>query len=99
MDPEHFGAAFYYRFGSADEPVVEARRAALRQAFPGLDPDRVLVVGGAGDMLRRIADYEAAGISKFILRPLAQGDDDHFAQTRLLIEEVLSEAHGRKVAA
>src|SRR5690606_24116836 len=30
MDPEHFGAAFYYRFGS-EEPVVEARRTALRQ--------------------------------------------------------------------
>src|SRR5260370_973726 len=39
--------------------------------------------------VQRIEDYVDAGISKFILRPSARGDDEIMAQTRRLIDEVL----------
>ena len=46
-------------------------------------------------IVERIAAYAAAGISKFILRPAAKGDEDVTAQTRRLIEEVLPLAAAR----
>ena len=44
---------------------------------------------GAFTFCDRITEYVAAGASKFILRPAAQGDEDMLAQTRLLVEQVL----------
>ena len=46
-------------------------------------------------IVARIADYVAAGVSKFILRPAAKGDDEMMAQTRRLIDEVLPLAAAR----
>ena len=46
-------------------------------------------VGDAGTIVERIAEYIAAGISKFVLRPAGKGDEAMLAQTRQLIEEVL----------
>jgi probable F420-dependent oxidoreductase len=93
MDPEHFGAGFFYRFGSADDPMVETRRVALRKALPGRDLDKTIVVGGAAEIIRRVSEYQASGITKFVLRPLGQGDDDLMVQTRRLAEEVLPAFH------
>ena len=44
---------------------------------------------------RKIADYVEAGVSKFILRPSAKGDEEIMAQTRRLIEEVLPRVAAR----
>jgi len=96
IDPEHFGAGFSYRFGDPDDALAERRRAAYRRAFPTRDPDDVMVVGGAADIVRRMLDYEAAGATKFVLRPIGEGDADLFDQTRRLIEEVIPAVHGRK---
>ena len=87
---DHYGAAFSYRFGAwSDEPVARAARA-IRERL-GRDPARIVVCGGAADILRRIEAYADAGVSKFILRPIGAGDDDIIAQTRSLIAEVLPE--------
>jgi probable F420-dependent oxidoreductase len=96
LDPEHFGAGFFYRFGPADDPVAESRRAAYRKAFPGRNLDKTIVVGAAADIVRRVRDYEAAGITKFILRPLGQGDEDIYDQTRRLVGEVIPAVHRPK---
>jgi probable F420-dependent oxidoreductase len=93
MDADHFGAGFFYRFGVADDPIAERHRAAFRKAYPGRDLDKAVVVGGAADIIQRIRDYEAAGITKFILRPLSEGDADLFEQTHLLIEDVIAVVH------
>ena len=45
--------------------------------------------------MTRLAEYVAAGASKFILRPAAQGDADMLAQTRMLIEQVLPQVASR----
>ena len=60
----------------------------LGQSFPDRDPRDAMVVGGASDIVARIDAYVRNGVSKFILRPVGPTDDEIFAQTRRLIEEV-----------
>ena len=55
----------------------------------GRDPATYFAIGDAQSIVARIADYVAASVSKFILRPAAKGDDEMMAQTRRLIDEVL----------
>lgn len=96
---DHFGAAFAYHFGPTDDPEVEARRTALRLAFPKRDATNTIVAGNAADMLKRIAEYEAVGVTKLVLRPMAQNDAALFYQTERLIAEVIPAAHQGKAAA
>jgi probable F420-dependent oxidoreductase len=96
IDPDHFGAGFSYRFGADDDPVVERRRAAFRARFPTRNPDEAIVTGAAADILRRMLDYEAAGVTKFVLRPIGEGDADLVDQTRHLIEEVIPAVDDRR---
>ena len=44
-------------------------------------------------MIRRCRQYRDAGVQKFVLIPLAQGDDDMMEQTRRLAAEVLPVVH------
>jgi probable F420-dependent oxidoreductase len=96
---DHFGAAFAFRFGAPDDPEVEARRAALRRAFPERDPSEAVAAGGARDILQRIAAYEAVGATKLILRPIAGGDAAFLHQTERLIAEVIPAVHRRRAEA
>jgi probable F420-dependent oxidoreductase len=93
LDPDHYGAGFTYRFGAWDEPVID-RAAAQLARVPGMgDVKRYLAVGSAKDIATRAAEYVDAGISKFVLRPVASGDDEIMAQTRRLIDEVVPLVH------
>ena len=94
IDEDHYGAAFGFRFGGPDDPGV-ARIMDHYQARTGRDPREVFAMGDASLMVDRIAAYVDAGASKFILRPVAEGDDDMLAQTRQLIEQVLPAAAAR----
>ena len=94
IDPDHFGAGFSFRFGSWDDPVVQATAGALSRFAKDLEPKRYLAVGGAADILARIEDYKAAGASKFVLRPMGTDAADVMRQTRRLAEEVLPAVHG-----
>lgn len=94
LDPDHYGAGFSFRFGAWDEPVVE-RSAAAFSRFPGLsDPRSYLAVGGASEIADRAREYVEAGISKFVVRPLTESDEEIIAQTRRLIDEVVPAVHG-----
>ena len=93
IDEDHYGAGFAYRFGSWDEPVVEQAAAQLSRLGPGIDARGYLAVGGAGDVVSRAREYVEAGISKFVLRPIASGDAEVIAQTRRLIDEVVPAVH------
>ena len=91
---DHFGASFVYRLGPVDDAITSRAFAArARQAGPSFDPKAYFAVGEAKDVLARIAEYRDAGISKFVLIPLAQGDHDLLEQTRRLCAEVLPVAH------
>ena len=96
IDADHYGAGFAFRFGAwEDEPV---QRAASRLA-PGVDARELYAVGDAAAILARVQEYRGAGISKFVLRPLATGDEDVLDQTRRLIEAVIPVVHGASVPA
>jgi probable F420-dependent oxidoreductase len=94
IDPDHFGAAFGFRFGAWDEPIVERTARLLSALARTDDPRRHVAVGGAGEILARIDEFATAGVSKFVLRPIARGDDDVMQQTERLIREVLPHVHG-----
>ncbi len=88
IDADHYGAGFPFRFGPAEDPGL----ARLMDAYlkrTGRDPHGYFAVGDAATILARIGEYVEAGVSKFILRPAATGDEEMLAQTRRLVEEVL----------
>src|SRR5258707_1706120 len=88
IDDDHYGAGIAFRFGRADDPALGRLFEAYRKRT-GRDPLRYFAIGDARAIAERIAADVDAGISKFILRPAARGDDEMLAQTRRLIEEVL----------
>jgi alkanesulfonate monooxygenase SsuD/methylene tetrahydromethanopterin reductase-like flavin-dependent oxidoreductase (luciferase family) len=88
IEEDHYGAAFAFRFGGPDDPGV-AKVMQGYQARIGRDPRDLFAMGDAGVILERLRAYVDAGASKFILRPVAQGDADMLAQTQRLVEEVL----------
>ena len=95
---DHYGAAFAFRYGAWDDAPVARSARAYRERL-GRDPARAIVCGGTADIVRRIEAYVAAGASKFILRPIGDGDDDVMAQTRRLIDEALPAVAGLNRAA
>ena len=84
---DHYGAGFPFRFGPPDDPLVS------RFAMTSRGRASYAVAGGPEDVLARIRAYEAVGVSKFVLIPIASGDEDLLEQTRRLVEEVLPVAH------
>jgi len=90
MDPDHFGAGFGFRFGSPDEPIVARYNALLSQRL-GKEASGFTAVGDTGEMMALAREFLAAGVRKFILRPIASGTADMLNQTRLMIEKLLPE--------
>ena len=90
---DHYGAGFSYRFGSWDEPEVEraASDFGRLRATTRPDPRELFAVGDAGYILARIDEYRAAGVPKFVLRPIAEGQSGGFVMRhprRLSIREI-----------
>jgi alkanesulfonate monooxygenase SsuD/methylene tetrahydromethanopterin reductase-like flavin-dependent oxidoreductase (luciferase family) len=88
IDEDHYGAAFAFRFGGADDPGV-AKAMANFKTRTGRDASVHFAFGDADAIVERIARYVENDASKFILRPAADGDEDMYAQTRRFVEEVL----------
>jgi probable F420-dependent oxidoreductase len=88
IDEDHYGASFPFFFGRPNDPNV-ARAMLAYGRRTGRDPAGYFAVGDAEAILGRIAEYIAAGVSKFILRPLGGDDATILAQTRSLIDAVL----------
>jgi len=87
IDDDHYGAGIPFHFGRPDDPGLDRLFEAYRKRT-GRDPLRYFAIGDAEAIVERVAAYVAAGVSKFILRPAARGDDEMLSQTRRLIEEV-----------
>ncbi|HEY6430865.1 MAG TPA: TIGR03619 family F420-dependent LLM class oxidoreductase [Acetobacteraceae bacterium] len=94
IDEDHYGAGIPFRFGSADDAGMAAAFDAYR-ARTGRDPLGYFAIGDARTILDRIRAYVDAGVSKFILRPVARGDHEVLGQTKRLISEVLPEMAAR----
>lgn len=95
IDHDHYGTGFHCRFGSWDDPVSVHQAESYAARSPGRDPRQHLAIGNADDIIRRIEEFIDAGISKFILRPIGNDDDDIIGQTRLLAEHVIPAVQGR----
>jgi probable F420-dependent oxidoreductase len=89
IDDDHYGAGFPFRFGSFDEPVVERSARAYARIGEGIAPGDYMGVGGADEIVARAEEYIAAGVSKFVLRPIADSDTEMMAQTQRLMDEVV----------
>lgn len=88
IDDDHFGAGFGFRFGSDDEPIVSRYNELLSKRL-GKPAEGFTAVGGVTEMMALVHDFHAAGVHKFILRPIASGTEDMLAQTRLMVEQLL----------
>jgi alkanesulfonate monooxygenase SsuD/methylene tetrahydromethanopterin reductase-like flavin-dependent oxidoreductase (luciferase family) len=94
IDEDHYGAGIPFRFGRPDDPGLDRLYEAYRKRT-GRDPSHYFAIGDAEAIVERIAAHVAAGVSKFILRPAARGDEDMLAQTRRLIDEVMPRVAAR----
>jgi probable F420-dependent oxidoreductase len=98
IDEDHYGAGFAFRFGSPEDPVARAQGDALRARL-GDQAEAMMAVGDSDVIMERLLAYHAAGAHKFILRPMAQDDDDMMVQTARLIKEVLPRVEALNQAA
>ena len=80
---DHYGAGFPFRIGDPDDPLIR------RFALTARGREGYAAAGDARAILERIEQYRAAGVSKFVLIPIAAGDDDLMRQAERLVEEVL----------
>ena len=87
IDHDHYGAGFPIYFGAPSDPILESPMAAYVKRT-GNDPLDYFAVGDADAIVGRVEQYIAAGVSKFILRPVGTGDAV-LSQTRRLIDEVI----------
>jgi probable F420-dependent oxidoreductase len=94
IEDDHYGASFPYYFGRPADAAIERAMLAYRQRTGG-DAAAYFAIGDAAAIIARMAQYVAAGVSKFILRPLGRDDTQLLAQTRQLIEQVLPAVEAR----
>jgi probable F420-dependent oxidoreductase len=90
IDEDHYGAGFAFRFGSSDDPVA-TRYAELLAKRLGKDAAGLCAVGGADEIMSLVDRFRAAGVHKFILRPIAADGAEVMGQTEKLIADVLPE--------
>lgn len=89
IDEDHYGAAFAFRFGSPDEPIVQTTASVLARLAGTKDPRRHVAVGDAAAIVARVREFMAVGATKFVLRPIALGETEVREQTARLLAEVL----------
>lgn len=89
IDDDHYGASLAYRIGSPnDDAVVNSPFVKRTGIGEDMDLNPLFCIGTSADLVVRLREYVAAGASKFVLFPIAAGDDDVMEQTRLVIDEV-----------
>jgi len=94
IDDDHYGAGFSYRFGSWDEPVVQRGvQAIAARVGKDADPRAFMAVGGKDEVIELATKLRGAGVSKFVLRPLASSDDEMVDQSRRMADEVIPTVH------
>ena len=96
---DHYGAAFFYRFGRVDDASVRHHVEASRRRFPDRDPMASTVVGDGETIFGHVQEFVKAGASKFVLRPLGDNDEDLCEQTRILVREVFPAVDALNAAA
>jgi probable F420-dependent oxidoreductase len=88
IDEDHYGASLSFRIGDPNHASIQKSAERLRKL--GKDPSDYMVAGDSGVVKQRIEEFVAEGASKFVLLPIANGTEDMFQQTDLVINEVLT---------
>lgn len=94
IEPDHYGMTLILRLGSPDDPAIVGpmeRMAARMPAETRGSASALFVTGTSVQAVATLRRYVDAGISKFVLIPMAQGIDDLIEQTGRLAAEVLPE--------
>jgi probable F420-dependent oxidoreductase len=73
VEPDHFGINLAVSEGGLPAALI----SAVRRRRPDVDPEE-LVADGWSQLHRRIDDYLAAGLTKFVIRPVGQDGIDGF---------------------
>lgn len=94
IDDDHYGATFPFYFGKLGDPVMAGSIATYAKRSKA-DPADYFAVGDADAIVGRISEYIDAGISKFIVRPVASDEAFVLNQTQRLIDEVLPKIETR----
>lgn len=94
IEHDHYGIGIPVYFGRADANVLAKPMDAYAKRT-GHDPLACFAIGDAERIWARVEDYIAAGVSKFVLRPVGGDSDEVIAQTRRLIEEILPRVPGK----
>ncbi|OBK71889.1 TIGR03854 family LLM class F420-dependent oxidoreductase [Mycobacterium sp. 1274761.0] len=76
IEPDHYGINLAVGNGELPAPVL----AAVRKRRPDLDPAE-LVAADWPTLHRRLDDYIAAGLTKFVIRPAGEIDSANFVET------------------
>jgi len=90
IDDDHFGAGFAFRFGTPDEPIVCRYNDILAKRL-GKEATGYTAIGGVEEMMHLVREFCNAGVQKFILRPIASGNEDMLNQTKLMVEKLIPE--------
>ena len=95
IDADHYGVTVPVRIGGAQDPaLIASLRARLK--IPEQVPDGDLFATGSAEQVAALfRRFVAAGISKFVALPIADGPDDLLEQTRLLASEILPAVEDR----
>jgi len=90
IDDDHYGAFFSYHLGSYNNPSVKEAFSFFENKLT-TNPERRIIVGSSDDVINHIHDFIDSGISKIVLRPIGNDDDEIFEQTERIISQVLPE--------
>ena len=90
IDDDHYGASIAFRIGSPDDPEVRNSPFVQRTGIgETMDLNPLFAIGSTDDVIRRLREYIEAQASKFVLFPIASGDEDTMMQTQYIIDEVM----------
>jgi probable F420-dependent oxidoreductase len=92
IDADHYGMTLMARIGKADDPAVLAARNQHATRMPAeakTSLTDMLLAGSPAEVIATLRRYVDAGISKFVLMPMANDIAGLMEQTQLLASEVL----------
>ena len=94
IDDDHFGSTLAFRIGDWEDHAVQEFPLLRRAGVGNIDLKPLLCVGTVQELIGRLKEYREAGSSKFVLLPIADGEDDVFYQTQQVVEDVIPAIEG-----
>jgi hypothetical protein len=92
IEPDHFGVTLPLRIGPPDDPAVVAAREQLETRLPETERGELagaFAVGPPSEVIAILKRHVAAGMSKFVVLPIAHDAPDLLDQTAMLTRHIL----------